>query len=103
MPRFAFRLWQKDDRVRIVGTTPCTVAGQGTVDFNDATGTLVEFLQHGQYYSSWHNGKVESNWCKPNRWVVRLDRHEHEHPAYVFVKPANLRKIISFTLTKKRM
>ena len=88
---FANWLLQKDDRVRIVGSTPCTVAGQGTVDFNDSTGTLVEFLTHGQHYSTWHKGHVQTNWSKPNRWVVRLD--SDEWPKYVFVGAANLRKI----------
>lgn len=99
----AGQLLQKNDRVKIIGTTPCPVAGQGIVDFNDATGTLVEFLDQGQYYSTWLKGQVQVNWCEPNRWVVRLDEHEHKHPAYLFLKPANLRKVISFTLEKKPM
>ena len=75
---------QADDRVVIHGLKKHT-------DFNGTTGTLVEFLTHGQYWSAWYENQPNTNWCKPNRWVVRLDRGEF--PVYGFVEPTNLRKI----------
>ena len=75
---------QADDRVKIVSLKP-------DYDFNDSTGTLVQFLTQGQHYSTWHKGQVQTNWAKPNRWVVRLDGDEW--PKFVFVREANLRKI----------
>ena len=45
----------------------------------------------GQYWSAWTQNQPNTSRCKPNRWVVSLDRDEF--PLYGFVKPNNLRKI----------